>query len=392
MTPKRKGGPKSKLGSVSSHGRVRSFDGTLRSCRRHKGYTRIQFQCTSKGRKYTTVMLHRLVLVAFGPPPPGGKDCRDLVAHHKEGRLAGDHIKNLEWLSKADNTKKWKDSEGEEARLAREENFLMSVSKRVVYARKVGSEAERQQMTFPSMEALVKYLRDVQYHPKSRDQLRRYVSPSLPLLLSLSLSLTLPFPSSLSLSLSPLFVRVRPTTTNDTTATPTPHAHTRAFPPPSYTKGVESKFHDVKFEEDVDLPEEKWEKVPGTSLKASNKGRIWSAQSNTKTYGRLDINCPYLIHHKRFVHILVAAAWLGRVDDKNLIVHHKDGNKQNNVPSNLRIMTREDHCAEHAGNDKGALVAAAEAEAPEQQQELDYEEEWEDINRDMVRKSIYRGQ
>lgn len=47
-------------------------------------------------------------------------------------------------------------------------------------------------------------------------------------------------------------------------------------------------------------------------------------------------------------HILVARPKLGEV------VHHKDGNKLNNSPDNLQVMSRSDHSKLHATKRKEA--------------------------------------
>lgn len=38
---------------------------------------------------------------------------------------------------------------------------------------------------------------------------------------------------------------------------------------------------------------------------------------------------------------------LGRKLKKGEIVHHKDGNKKNNDPKNLQVMTQSEHCKVH---------------------------------------------
>lgn len=54
----------------------------------------------------------------------------------------------------------------------------------------------------------------------------------------------------------------------------------------------------------------------------------------TKTYGR-------------HTHRIVAEQMLGRPLKKGEIVHHIDGNKRNNDPSNLVVMTQSEHCRLH---------------------------------------------
>ncbi len=64
-------------------------------------------------------------------------------------------------------------------------------------------------------------------------------------------------------------------------------------------------------------------------------------KSYTKTYGR-------------HTHRVVAEQMLGRPLQKGEIVHHIDGNKRNNDPSNLMVMTQSEHCRLHfcKGGDK----------------------------------------
>lgn len=56
-------------------------------------------------------------------------------------------------------------------------------------------------------------------------------------------------------------------------------------------------------------------------------------------------------------HRLVAAEKIGRPLKSNEIVHHKDGNKSNNRPENLEVMTRPDHIREHLRRGGGKLCS-----------------------------------
>ena len=49
----------------------------------------------------------------------------------------------------------------------------------------------------------------------------------------------------------------------------------------------------------------------------------------------------------KHTHRIVAEQMLGRPLEAGEIVHHIDGNKRNNDPSNLMIMTQSEHCRLH---------------------------------------------
>ncbi len=49
----------------------------------------------------------------------------------------------------------------------------------------------------------------------------------------------------------------------------------------------------------------------------------------------------------RHTHRVVAEQTIGRPLLKGEIVHHIDGNKRNNDPSNLKVMTQSEHCKLH---------------------------------------------
>lgn len=55
----------------------------------------------------------------------------------------------------------------------------------------------------------------------------------------------------------------------------------------------------------------------------------------------------YVKVHGRHQHRVVAEEMLGRPLAKGEIVHHKDGNKKNNSPENLVVMTQSEHMREH---------------------------------------------
>lgn len=51
--------------------------------------------------------------------------------------------------------------------------------------------------------------------------------------------------------------------------------------------------------------------------------------------------------YKRHEHRVVAEQMLGRPLQRGEIVHHIDGNKHNNAPENLQVMTQADHLRLH---------------------------------------------
>lgn len=55
-------------------------------------------------------------------------------------------------------------------------------------------------------------------------------------------------------------------------------------------------------------------------------------------------------------HRVVAEKMLGRALRPGEIVHHKDGNKRNNEPENLEVMSQSDHIREHLRRGGGRLA------------------------------------
>ena len=61
-----------------------------------------------------------------------------------------------------------------------------------------------------------------------------------------------------------------------------------------------------------------------------------------------DSSCKsYEKTHGRHTHRIVAEQKMGRPLQPGEIVHHIDGNKRNNDPSNLEVMTQAEHCKLH---------------------------------------------
>ncbi len=67
--------------------------------------------------------------------------------------------------------------------------------------------------------------------------------------------------------------------------------------------------------------------------------------SYEKTYGR-------------HTHRIVAEQMIGRPLEPGEIVHHIDGNKRNNDPSNLMVMTQAEHCRLHFTKKRGDDIHA----------------------------------
>ena len=93
-----------------------------------------------------------------------------------------------------------------------------------------------------------------------------------------------------------------------------------------------------------------------------NSQRVWTAESRKKLGDTQRASRPTRGYRKvggRHEHRSVAESMLGRSLMSNEIVHHRDGNKSNNSPDNLEIMTQSEHCKEHDfGHHPGANRSA----------------------------------
>lgn len=92
-----------------------------------------------------------------------------------------------------------------------------------------------------------------------------------------------------------------------------------------------------------------WRPIPHTDkYLVSNDGRIWSVESGkelktkvAKT-GYVNINLNYGVG-TRFVHHLVAEAWIGPKPTPSHVIDHKDEDRTNNKASNLEWVTRREN-------------------------------------------------
>lgn len=110
----------------------------------------------------------------------------------------------------------------------------------------------------------------------------------------------------------------------------------------------------------TDLKEKQMQKqlIENNKYSATEEGEIVSYYKNKRTVlkGYLNKKTGYrqvqlYINGKMkdyLVHVLVAEAFAGRLLKTNQCTHHQDHNPSNNKPSNLCIMTKEQHLKLHA--------------------------------------------
>lgn len=83
----------------------------------------------------------------------------------------------------------------------------------------------------------------------------------------------------------------------------------------------------------------------------------WKGGRRVSANGYIEVHMPE--HHRArgndyvFEHIVVVEMKLGRQLEPGETVHHVDGNKQNNNPENLEVLTRSEHSRLHPNKRKG---------------------------------------
>lgn len=81
----------------------------------------------------------------------------------------------------------------------------------------------------------------------------------------------------------------------------------------------------------------------GAILRHSRPGKPKRALDDTWTWGKPGANGYLFVTGQVQVHRIVATAFHGEPTDKNMVVDHKDTNKQNNRPENLEWKTRDEN-------------------------------------------------
>ena len=83
----------------------------------------------------------------------------------------------------------------------------------------------------------------------------------------------------------------------------------------------------------------------------TNTAEFWTEErkqdARTRGQERKGKARGYKKYHQRHEHRVVAESIIGRPLKANEVVHHKDGNKGNNDPANLEVLTRSEHARLH---------------------------------------------
>ena len=114
--------------------------------------------------------------------------------------------------------------------------------------------------------------------------------------------------------------------------------------------------------QDQKIPED-WKEIDGTDGRyyISNCGRVLSLKRSRpvilKPYDRSGYKSVKILGKAHSIHRLVAQYFISDkiVNNKQLVVHHKDNNKHNNNYNNLEILTYQEHYDKHKeviNNDK----------------------------------------
>lgn len=78
----------------------------------------------------------------------------------------------------------------------------------------------------------------------------------------------------------------------------------------------------------------------GAIMRHAREGKSVRKEDNVWTFGMKDNKTGYMMFCGARVHIIVATAFYGEQDSKKYVVDHKDTNRCNNRPENLRWFTR----------------------------------------------------
>lgn len=98
-----------------------------------------------------------------------------------------------------------------------------------------------------------------------------------------------------------------------------------------------------------------------------NRTLMLEPQYVEKRRQKLKANKPttgYTKHHGRHEHRVIAEEKIGRKLKRGEIVHHIDGNKANNHPDNLQVMTQSEHIKLHLGENKRLEVMPRDNSVP----------------------------
>ena len=93
---------------VSAEGEVKSTKGTIERLLKHKiaknGYPQVNLTQRIGRKNHITVMVHKLVALAFLPAPstPPGRSKGCSVVKHLDGNRQNCRVTNLKWVKRAD--------------------------------------------------------------------------------------------------------------------------------------------------------------------------------------------------------------------------------------------------------------------------------------------------